>query len=213
MSGIPYKYYRLYVTKTKDDLYTTVYRFSLYEGLEIDAIDIAPTGVATASSQYDGNYIPQNAINNNDSKAWSSTLMTGSAEWLMVELPTAKVVRSIGLMNAVSMTEMPVDFKIQGSNDASSWVDIYSEQNNTSINIKRVFSISVSGISKIDTGERAVSVIVRDWESGALLSKATPNEDGYWAVFPKNLNPLLVTHIGPSGYEPKSDGPVTPYSW
>lgn len=211
---VAYKYYRLYITKSKvNPNYRGLNTFSLYDTVDASTTDLCLGAAATASSSYAANTTADKAIDGNPSTYWESAYSDRQPEWLSVELPEAKLVRAFKTSNTSYPAETPSDFILQGSQDGLSWTDLYKEDNNQSEQIFRPLSITVSGVSKISTGERSVAVMVYDWNSGGLIKKIQPNQDGQWSCPLLNYNDVLVTHIGPSGFEPKSDGPITPYSW
>ena len=217
MVATPYKYYRVLISKTRSDPYCSLNTVRLYEGASTSSTDVAQGSIATASSIYGSGTGPANVLSSS-SNWWSSKIHTSAEgklpQWVQLELPSPKVVRAFAISCTVAAGEAPVDFKIQASHDATTWIDIYEETGNTTeLTITRYLSISVSGISKLDTGDISVAVFVRDWLSGQLIKKVKPNNDGSWKVGLSSTEPVIITHVGPSGYEPITDGPVTPYSW
>lgn len=217
MAATPYKYYRVLISKTRSDPYCSLNTVRLYEGASTSSTDVAQGSIATASSTYSSGTEPANVLSSS-SNWWSSKVHTSAEgklpQWVQLELPSPKVVRAFAISCTVAAGEAPVDFKIQASHDATTWIDIYEETGNTTeLTITRYLSISVSGISKLDSGDRSVAVLIRDWETGILLNKIKPNNDGSWRFGMASVIPVLITHIGPSGFKPISDGPVIPYSW
>lgn len=101
------------------------------EGLVDDVSGLSPTplgegymqlqGVVTASSTY-STYYPDNAFDNNTSTYWY-TRTTGT-QWIQIELyvPT----KSMGFRWYIGSSYRPNGFIVQGSNDGSSWDDIYT---------------------------------------------------------------------------------------
>ena len=72
--------------------------------------------------------------------------------------------------------------------------------------------LSVFGESVLDTGVAANKVFVYNYATGALIAAVTPNiTTGAWRLNLQSTDEVLVTHIGPSGYRPLSDGPITPH--
>ena len=71
---------------------------------------------------------------------------------------------------------------------------------------------ALGGISKLDTGNPSLRVLLHNWTTGQLVATITPAANGAWNYRPRSTADLLVTHIGPSGYQPRSDGPITPAS-
>lgn len=216
-SAVPYQYYRVLISKTRSEPYCSLNTVKLYEGASTSSTDVAQGSIVTASSFYSTGTEPFNVLSSS-SNWWSSKVHTSTEgalpQWVMLELPTPKVVRTFTISCTINAAEAPKDYKIQGSNDAITWVDIYEETGNiTELTITRYLSVSVSGMSKLDTGDISVAVFVRNWSSGRLIKKVKPNNDGSWKVGLSSTEPVIITHVGPSGYEPITDGPVTPYSW
>ena len=211
--AIAYKYYRLIATKVVNSTYLTVNEFKMYEQSNTTSANLSIGAKVTVSSSY-ASGTAKNLIDGSDATYWASALMTaGNPEWFVIELASPKVVRAFEVKCITSPHEAPRDYKFQGSHDSLVWTDLFEEMGNTKGTFAKIFSISVTGVSKLDSGLPSLRVFISDWITGVLLEKITPNNDGTWSYNPPNTNDILVTHIGPSGYEPKSDGPITPYSW
>lgn len=217
MALTAYSYYRLVISKAANggNGYVTVNEFGLYTDKDHSGTNLAIGATATAISQYDANTGAAKAIDGNASTFWESNSASGD-KWLQVQLGSAAVVRSVYISSTTYPGEVPRDFQLQASNDGSTWVAIFSwvdwvtadgaKSSYEKINLK------VGGESKLDSGVRSSKVLLYNWASGALIASIIPNTDGSWEYRPANTNDLLVTHIGPSGYRPVSDGPITPYS-
>ena len=73
--------------------------------------------------------------------------------------------------------------------------------------------LSVGGTSLLDTGVGSTKVLLHRYSDGVLIGSVAPNAvTGQWQYRLQNNDQLLVTHIGPSGFRPVSDGPVTPFA-
>lgn len=214
MSAIAYKHYRILVSKVRGGTYLTINTIAMFEFEQNDNLNILVGSTATARSNYDAiNNPPSNVLDGNTSTYWASQLLSGSTqEWISFELPTAKVVRKFIITSQSYTAEAAKDYKIQASQDGIEWITIYKEIENTVEPINRVIFLGhITGVSKNSTGSPNDRVLVSDWGTGELIESIAPNADGAFYCYPQTDIQLMVTHIGPSGYQPKSDGPITPY--
>lgn len=215
MAAVAYRYYRIYITKSVEagtTAYRTINEFALYDTASGVSTNLSIGSVATASSQYTTATAAKFAIDGNAGTYWESG-EEDIPDWLMVTLPVAKIVRSFRVTNTTYPNEAPRDYIFQGSQDKITWVDLYEKADNVQTTFFVPFCISVSGLSKLSTGESSLGVFVHKWDTGELLKKITPNADGSWICPVIDSVNVMVTHIGPSGFEPKCDGPITPQSW
>lgn len=74
------------------------------------------------------------------------------------------------------------------------------------INIYRQ-SLSLGGSATLNTGEPANYVLINDFVTGDKLAKVFPDGAGAWSYASYVTNPVMVTVIGPNGYQPISHGP------
>ena len=214
MALAAYTRYRIYVTKNAGGTkgYVAINELGLFEDADHLGPNLCTGSVVTASHQ-NGTYVAANAIDGNASTVWE-TDSSATDKWLAVQLPKAKVVRSFYLSQTVWSAETPRDFLIQGSNDGSNWttlaefVDFATNGYTGYTNL----GLSVGGVSKLDTGDASLRVLLHNWTTGQLVATVTPAANGVWNYRPRSAADLLVTHIGPSGYQPRSDGPITPYA-
>lgn len=211
MAAVAYKYYRLFVLEGVASAYVTINEFALYETVNITSSNLAIGATATASSVY-SSFVAKNAIDGKDATYWESGATVGG-DWLKVDLPVAKVVRSFNIKSIMANGEAPKSFRLEASNNNTSWVVLYEKTDNAAEIFHTPFSISVSGVSKLDTSVRSLRVYVHRWDNGELVGNITPQTDGSWAQSVIDTADVMVTHIGPSGYAPRVDGPITPYSW
>ena len=214
MALAAYTRYRIYVTKASAGSkgWTAINEFGLFEDSDHLGPNLCTGAIVTASHQ-NGTYVAANAIDGNPSTAWESD---GSAtdKWLAVQLPEAKVVRSFYLSQTIWASETPRNFLIQGSNNGTNWTTLAEFVDFATGNYTGYTSInlSIGGVSKLDTGNPSLRVLVHNWTTGQLVASIIPAADGAWNYRPRSTADLLVTHIGPSGYRPISDGPITPYA-
>jgi hypothetical protein len=90
--------------------------FALYESPE-------------ASSQYNGSYSPIDTIDGITSTwGWATAAnpSVGSPQWIIYKPINALIATSIQIRLQGSTNRGPKDFKVQGSNDKSSWTDLYT---------------------------------------------------------------------------------------
>ena len=214
MALAAYTRYRIYVTKASAGSkgWTAINEFGLFEDSDHLGPNLCTGAIVTASHQ-NATYVAANAIDGNPSTAWESD-NSATDKWLAVQLPEAKVVRSFYLSQTTWASETPRDFLIQGSNDGTNWTTLAEFVDFATGNYTGYTSInlSIGGVSKLDTGDPSLRVFVHNWTTGQLVASITPAADGAWNYRPRSTADLLVTHIGPSGYRPISDGPITPYA-
>lgn len=208
-----YRYYMLVFSKNinNDNRYYTINEWGLYN---------QPGGVGTnlcvgATASASGNYGPQVAslaIDGNPTTYWESSLY-GAPSWLKVDLGAAHVARSMVIKSTTYPDERPRDFVLQGSNDNSTWTVVGSYAGFDSfIASGGTFTLNfgVKGTSLLDDGTPSTKVWVHAWDTGALLGSAVPESDGSYRALSPVAGDVLITHVGPAGYRPVSDGPVTP---
>jgi hypothetical protein len=86
----------------------------------------APTPyIVAASSEYSATYAAWKAFDGDSATAWSQSAGDSAGQWLRLYSPTATIcVTAITIKNLSGYGVH--DFKVQGSNDASAWTDIYT---------------------------------------------------------------------------------------
>ena len=215
MAVVAYKHYRLYVSKTASTSgYVTLNEFGMFAEADHSGVDLCIGATATADGSYAGGTLPANAIDGNPSTFWeSSSGLTG--HWLQVELPSAEAVRSIYIASLAYPNEVPIDFVFQGSHDAgATWTDILSIYGwATGAAVKSAYlptSTYVGGVSTLDTGAPSTKILVHKWVDHSFVGAAYPDSEGNWSMSLLSRDELVVTHLGPSGYRPLCDGPITP---
>ena len=210
-ADIAYKHFRIWITETPKNTYARIDELRLYESVSRDAENIATPLLATATSigNYSGSTGPGNVMSTTGYWESNSTL---NPKWIVLSFATARPVRAFDMISKGDPTEYPIAFKLQGSNDNSVWTDLYSTTSNTINGALIGMYLDLSGTSKLDNGNKSEKVFVHKWASGDLVEVITPSFDGSWTCPLRYDDDVLVTHIGTSGYEPKSDGPIKPYS-
>lgn len=213
MEILPFKYYRLYITKSANgnNGYMSMSTFSMFETNE-STTDLCIGAIATASSNYNATSDAPKAIDGNPSTLWESTSAAGDKTFT-VELPVAKKVRKLIIAATTYQAEMPSNFIFQGSDDNINWTNIKSVTRGTFNNVTsyiELLSTVVGGKSVLDSGDPSLKVILYNWQTMQYIIHTTPNASGDWFLYVNDQSDLLITHIGPSGFQPISDGPVTP---
>lgn len=225
MAIVAYRYYRLVLRKNSNTnqsapVYFSINEFGLYTDADHSGPNLCTGATATAQDQYN-NFGPQNVIDGDPTSYWESAILSGGSasgntKWLQVDLGVPREVRSLYLSSTKFVNEVPVDWDIQASNDSATWVTLSEFRNWTAPDVAKssyaVISLVVGGVSKLDNGQRSSRVLVYDWLTGELLKSIVPESNGSWKYRPSTMREVLVTHTGPSGFKPLSDGPITPYS-
>lgn len=133
-AGNAYRYWRLYVTaviQTNGSGLVGIYEMELRATLGGVDLTTSSTPIA-ASSSYDegegGYYGPQGAIDNIASSypAWiGAGYLPTTPQWIRVDLGSAKSVAQLALYS-MGNSGTPTAFKVQGSNNDSTWADVAS---------------------------------------------------------------------------------------
>ena len=208
-----YRYYRLVFSKSSanDNRYYAINEWGLYEQAGAVGTNLCIGATASASGAY--GYQPASlAIDGNPTTFWESSL-EGSPSWIKVDLGAEHTVRSMVIKSTAFPTEVPRDFTLQGSNDDSTWVEIDAYAGVSGfITTSGVFALNfgVKGTSLLDDGTPSTKVWVHAWDTGALLGSATPGSGGGYRFLTPSAGDVLITHVGPAGYRPVSDGPIAP---
>lgn len=208
-----YRYYRLVFSKNSvnDNRYYAINEWGLYEQAGATGTNLCIGATASASGNY-GSQVASLAIDGDPITCWESSL-DGAPSWLKVDLGAEHVVRSMVIKSTAFPNEIPKDFVLQGSNDNSTWTVIGAYTGvDAFITTSGVFTLNfgVKGTSVLDDGTPSTKVWVHAWGTGALLGSAVPEGDGSYRFSVITPADVLITHVGPAGYRPISDGPITP---
>ncbi|SEF28517.1 discoidin domain-containing protein [Variovorax sp. NFACC27] len=212
-----FKFYRLKFTKNSsgDLRYYCVAEWAMFEAADASGLDVMRSGTMSANGVYES-FVPANANDGNAATYWESDnrVTAGTPSMLSVELPAAVVVRSMRLVSTAQPLEYPRDFELQGSNDGSAWTTIvafvdFMVSGGPTTKTSAIWT-QVRGTSRLEGGVAASRVLIQNWSTGALLASLTPAANGTWSWPAPSLDQVLVTHLGPSGYRPIADGPITP---
>ena len=208
-----YRYYKLVFSKNSNgnNRYYTINEWELYNQLGGVGTNLCIGATASASGAY-GPQVASLVIDGILSTYWESSL-EGAPSWLKVDLGAEHVVRSMVIKSTTQANEIPRDFTLQGSNDNSTWtvIETYTGAD-AFIATSGGFGVNfgVKGTSLLDDGTPSTKVWVYAWDTGALLGSATPKGDGSYRFPVATSADGLITHVGPAGYRPVSDGPITP---
>lgn len=217
--GQAYKYYRLLFKGSfaKDSTYVSFAELRLFEDLLGGGTNLCIGATATSSGSYSNSTTAPKGIDKNTSTYYESesiSFSSGEICWFKIELPEAKVIRSYHIIPSPYTDEFPLKFEIHGSNDNTNWAKIY--ENNSvpgTIAYTRTIASYVGGISRLANGQPTQRIFITNWLTGAYIAAVTPDPGGNWFVSIPYGTDVLVTHVGPAGYKPESDGPITPYFW
>ena len=226
MAIVAYRYYRLILRKNSNpdqssNIYFTINEFGLYADSDHSGPNLCVGATATAQDRYQADSGPENTIDGNEATYWESAILAGGAasgntKWIKFDLGTPQEIRSLYLSSTRYPNEVPVDWDLQASNDDATWVTLREFRNWTAPGVAKFsyedISLVVGGVSKLDNDQPSSRVLVYDWITGELLQSIVPKPNGSWNYRPSTMRDVLVTHIGPSGFRPLSDGPITPYA-
>lgn len=217
-----YKYYRLLFKGSygTDNKFASFSEIKLFEGIEGSTENLCNGAIATSKGQYSDSGKASNAIDGNEATFYeseSTNFSGGSTTWFMIELPEAKIVRSYYMSpNQSFPAEFPVNFILQGSNDKNIWTSIFENKSLPSDKVEkytRTIASYVGGISRLTNNNPTQRVLIFNWLNGKHIGTVIPDQYGNWFYSTDYGIDVLVTHIGPAGYKPESDGPITPYLW
>ena len=208
-----YRYYRLVFSKNSanNNRYYAVNEWELYNQPGGVGTNLCIGATASASGAY-GSQSANLAIDGYPTTYWESSL-NGSPTWIKVDLGAEHTVRSMVIKSTTYPEEIPRDFTLQGSNDDSTWTVIETCAGaDAFIATSGVFGVNfgVKGTSLLEDGTPSSKVWVHAWGTGELLGGITPGGDGSYRYSASSVGDVLITHVGPAGYRPISDGPVTP---
>ena len=220
MALTAYSKYRLYITRTSTSpvnkpYFGAVNSFHGFSAGDGSGSNLLTGGTASASSTYSSNNA-SNAFDANAYSYWEAGNQSDAFQWVRMDLASPVTIRNFYISSQV-VTEVPRDFKIQGSDDGTNWTDLVTVVDwVTAVTAKtgswRV-DLLLSGTSLLDTGGGASKVFIHKYSDGELVGVATPHAStGAWSVRPQFAGEVLITHIGTSGsgFRPVTDGPVTP---
>ena len=206
-----YRYYRFLFISA---IWTCVNEIGVYASNDGTGTNLLTGSTATASGAYSGQPASY-AIDGNTGTAWGSA-SSAANNWLSFDIGTPAAISSFKISANLSGWYAPRNLTVQASNDGVTWATFVTCPNfNVAASdtltdaVQRIYR--VSGESLLDTTSESSLVFVFHWATGVLISSIVPASDGTYEVVMSTNTYVLVTHIGPAGYQPISDGPITPY--
>lgn len=220
-----FKYWRILVSNvvgkgSSGYYYAEINNLGLYDNAD-STVNLATNAIATASSVYSGT-APKNAIDTDTNSAWENDKVVNTEpmnQWLMLELAQPKLIKKLSISHGVQFSNERIRvFDLQASNDKNNWMTILSVNREVGATLAATeefkFNINViGGNAKHDDNTAIPTVFINDWASGMLIKKLSPNTDGSWQYVLPNQNPVLVTYIGKTGYQPISHGGIVPKAY
>lgn len=217
-AGTAYRYYRFTFKGSfvSNNDYASFSEIGMFEADDGSGVNLCTGSTATSSGSYSAGTTADKAIDGNPSTYYESenkSYITGGTAWFKIEFSSAQVVRSITLTLSPYPNEFPTKYVIEGSNNNADWVKLFENKELASAtSYTKKISVFVGGSSLLSNGQPSQKVAVFDWATLEIIEAVVPASNGDWFVSTV-ASDVLVTHIGPSGYEPKSDGPISPYGW
>ncbi len=203
--------------------YIAVREVGLFSTSDQTSENLATGSTITSSGSYENANGPNKVADGQLSTYWESALFVpgSSTVWVQFDLPAAVALRSVRMAGGIPSfsNETPRDFIIQGSNDGATWVTLLDVkdwggfkdgQSPAMVDASMRLDLILAGTSRLVSGARSDAVFLHHFVSGELVAKITPAVDGTYKYVPQSKSALLITHVGPTGYAPQADGPVTP---
>lgn len=224
MGLAPHKYHRIKVRgvgpTNATNSYVNVDKIYIYSEGDGSGTDWAraPGTTVASSSDYNSGFLAANAIGNNPSAYWASASVAdlkATPATLALTLASPQTIRRVVITSKIENNHNPTDFDIQVSDDGTNWTTVRTVLLTGAITLdSKIFrlDVAVGGFSRLSDGRRTERVLVYDFITGSLIQSIVPDVEGYWRLPLDNENKVLVTHIGPSGFKPESDAPITPYA-
>lgn len=204
-----YRYYRLVFL---DTTYTAINEISMHAAADGSGANLLSGATASSNGSFSPS-TPSMAIDGNTSTFWESATST-PGNWIAFDLGSAQTVASLKTTSTAYPGEVPRNFYFQVSLDGSSWTTIgfFAHGTNGVAHTDKLLDMSrhIAGVSTVSGGGASHRVLIYDWTSGTLVASIVPFSSGAFEFRVASTNDLLVTHIGPSGFRPLSDGPITP---
>lgn len=195
--------------------YITINEIRLHPNADGTGTNLLTGATATASSTYSESTGPGNAIDGNLATYWKSANTADFAATpptLSFQLGSSVVAKSIAIVSSSHPKERPIAFTVQGSNDGVYWEDIYTTATWPNVDgptVAQLKSYFLAGTSLLDDGQACRLIVVGDWATGATITTVVPKVDGSWKRAFTTQVVALVNHLGPIGFLPLCDGPVT----
>ena len=118
-----YKYWRIYITQgCPAETYTHYAEIEMRATL--GGADQCTGGIATASSEYAGDYYASNAFDDNVSSVWHTNVSNIIGEWIQYEFLTDVYVEEITMLARSTFgARTPIGYILQASNNGVDWWD------------------------------------------------------------------------------------------
>lgn len=141
----PYRYIRIYITANNGDPYTSIQEIELHTSY--GGADVTSMSSPTSQSDYYGTNTFSRTLDESMEftlASYVSATGVGFPHWGYVDLGSAKVINELIMWPqnyAGGPARAPKDFKVQGSNDLSTWIDLSVQTNITNwvANTSKVF--------------------------------------------------------------------------
>ena len=99
----------------------SAYTIGMFESTDSTGTDVCIGSTVTASSMYSAVYLPQAACDGSQTTYWFSSGVSSTPQWLQVQLPSPKNVKSVYLVFGAEGAYYPSSANIQFSDDGVSW--------------------------------------------------------------------------------------------
>ncbi len=118
---------------------------------DTNLIDFLPASSFSHSSAYNGLFVAPNAFDNNNSSRWESSQYAVSNQFITIDLLQPAKVKKFDYLNTTPWGgRSPNNFRIEGSNNGSTWTTYFTGTMPANLNTVNTFNIS--GVP--DTGLR-----------------------------------------------------------
>ena len=130
-----YRYIRIYITANNGDAYTSIQEIELHT--TYGGSDVTSTSSATGQSDYYNTNTFARTLDGGmeySLECYVSATGVGFPHWGYVDLGEKSVIRELKMWSqnyAGGAARAPKDFKVQGSNDLSTWIDLSVQTNIT----------------------------------------------------------------------------------
>lgn len=235
MAGMTWRYFRLYITRTESPstpgtATTDVAMESLVLSATSGGAQLMTGGTASASTLYSGAY-PASYGFTSATDYWYSQAGLAPPHWLKYDLGAGNTATPRFLkMTPYSPASIggyhpyfPVNFELQGSDNDSTWTTLaaftdlrwvpgsrWYAGNGTTLVLNIPIGHRVAGNSTHSDGDPTRAVVAFDWATGAWIETMTPDDAGDFSSNFVGPDDVGLLHMGDSGYQPVTDGPITP---
>lgn len=129
-SAPAYRYWRIYIQANGGGDYVSFYEIELRAS--VGGSDLTTPSTPATASTYEFGYGPENAIDNNNSTSWATTVGAITNQWARFDMASAVYVAQVAILPIPPNYNLaPKDFKIQGSSDGTNFTDVKAFTNVT----------------------------------------------------------------------------------